>query len=88
MCIFLSGPHLKKIVNDLLLHYPPDTPVTLVYRATWPEQRIYQGSLRKDDTIYNVRSGKKVKVDILTEERTGGARSTVPATGSMTTSLA
>jgi precorrin-4/cobalt-precorrin-4 C11-methyltransferase len=47
MCIFLSGPHLKKIVNDLLLHYPPQTPVTLVYRASWPEQRIYQGTLDK-----------------------------------------
>ena len=45
MCIFLSGPHLKKIVTDLRLHYPATTPVTLVYRATWPDQRIYQGSL-------------------------------------------
>lgn len=45
MCIFLSGPHMKKIVADLLLHYPPETPVTLVYRATWPEQRVYQGTL-------------------------------------------
>ncbi|EJN06958.1 precorrin-4 C(11)-methyltransferase [Herbaspirillum sp. YR522] len=45
MCIFLSGPHLAKIVRDLLLHYPPATPVTLVYRASWPEQRIYQGTL-------------------------------------------
>ena len=45
MCIFLSGPHLKKIVTDLRLHYPSDTPVTLVYRATWPEQRTYQGTL-------------------------------------------
>lgn len=45
MCIFLSGPHLKKIVTDLRLHYPEDTPVTLVYRASWPEQRIYQGTL-------------------------------------------
>ncbi|PKO82980.1 MAG: precorrin-4 C(11)-methyltransferase [Betaproteobacteria bacterium HGW-Betaproteobacteria-11] len=45
MCIFLSGPHLKKIVADLRLHYPAETPVTLVYRATWPEQRIYQGTL-------------------------------------------
>ncbi|MEE9333413.1 MAG: cobalt-precorrin-4/precorrin-4 C(11)-methyltransferase, partial [Granulosicoccaceae bacterium] len=24
MCIFLSGPHLKKIVTDLLLHYTED----------------------------------------------------------------
>jgi precorrin-4/cobalt-precorrin-4 C11-methyltransferase len=45
MCIFLSGPHLKKIVTDLLLHYPADTPLALVYRASWPEQRTYQGTL-------------------------------------------
>jgi precorrin-4/cobalt-precorrin-4 C11-methyltransferase len=45
MCIFLSGPHLKKIVADLSLHYPEETPVALVYRASWPEQRIYQGTL-------------------------------------------
>ena len=45
MCIFLSGPHLKKIVTDLRLHYPDTTPVTLVYRATWPEEKIYQGTL-------------------------------------------
>lgn len=45
MCIFLSGPHLKKIVTDLRLHYPEDTPVTLVYRASWPDQRTYQGTL-------------------------------------------
>lgn len=45
MCIFLSGPHLKKIVADLRLHYPDDTPVRLIYRATWPEQQIYTGTL-------------------------------------------
>ena len=45
MCIFLSGPHLKKIVADLSLHYPQDTPVSLVYRASWPQQKIYQGTL-------------------------------------------
>ncbi|MDY7579535.1 precorrin-4 C(11)-methyltransferase [Herbaspirillum sp. RTI4] len=45
MCIFLSGPHLKQIVTDLRLHYPDDTPVKLVYRATWPEERIYEGTL-------------------------------------------
>ncbi len=45
MCIFLSGPHLKKIVADLRLHYPDDTPAALVYKATWPEERCYQGTL-------------------------------------------
>ncbi len=45
MCIFLSGPHLKKIVADLRLHYPDDTPVALVYRATWPEEKSHQSTL-------------------------------------------
>jgi len=45
MCIFLSGPHLKKIVADLRLHYPDDTPVALIYRVSWPDQRTYQGTL-------------------------------------------
>lgn len=45
MCIFLSGPHLKKIVADLRLHYPDATPVALVYRASWPEERIHQSTL-------------------------------------------
>ncbi|MDD5265782.1 MAG: precorrin-4 C(11)-methyltransferase [Methylococcales bacterium] len=45
MCIFLSGPHLKKIVADLHLHYPDDTPVALVYRATWPEEKSHQSTL-------------------------------------------
>lgn len=45
MCIFLSGPHLKKIVTDLLLHYPAETPVSLVHRASWPDQRSYSGTL-------------------------------------------
>ncbi len=47
MCIFLSGPHLTKIVQDLLLHYPPSTPVALVYRSTWPDRREHRSTLEK-----------------------------------------
>ncbi len=45
MCIFLSGPHLKQIVSDLLIHYPIETPVSLVCRVSQPEERRYSGSL-------------------------------------------
>jgi precorrin-4/cobalt-precorrin-4 C11-methyltransferase len=45
MCIFLSGPHLKKIVSDLLIFYPATTPVALVYRASWPDQRKHSSTL-------------------------------------------
>lgn len=45
MCIFLSGPHLKKIVEDLLCHYPATTPVSLIYRATWSDERKHSSKL-------------------------------------------
>ncbi|WP_354685804.1 precorrin-4 C(11)-methyltransferase [Cupriavidus necator] len=45
MCIFLSGQRLKQTVADLLLHYPPDTPVALVRRASWPDQAIHRSTL-------------------------------------------
>ncbi len=78
MCIFLSGPHLKKIVADLSRHYPEETPLTLVYRASWPEQRIYQGTLgtvlqetRRDD--WNLTTmllvGAALGHDLVTESR-------------------
>lgn len=45
MCIFLSGQRLKQTVADLLLHYPADTPVALVRRASWPDQAIHRSTL-------------------------------------------
>lgn len=45
MSIFLSGARLGETVAELLQHYPPTTPMALVYKATWPQQRIYQGTL-------------------------------------------
>ena len=45
LCIFLSGPHLKRIVAELEPHYPPDTPVALVYRASWPDERSHRSTL-------------------------------------------
>jgi precorrin-4/cobalt-precorrin-4 C11-methyltransferase len=45
LCVFLSGPHLKRIVGELSPHYPPDTPVALVYRASWPDERSHRSTL-------------------------------------------
>jgi precorrin-4/cobalt-precorrin-4 C11-methyltransferase len=47
ICVFLSGPHLSKIVSDLRLHYLEDTPVALVYRASTPEERIHRSTLSR-----------------------------------------
>jgi precorrin-4/cobalt-precorrin-4 C11-methyltransferase len=45
MAIFLSGPQLESIVAQLLEHYAPQTPVALVYRATWPEEKTHESTL-------------------------------------------
>ena len=45
LCIFLSGPHLRRIVTELRPHYPPDTPVALVHRASWPDERSHRSTL-------------------------------------------
>jgi len=45
LCIFLSGAQLPQVLADLAGSYPPETPVALVQKATWPQERIYEGTL-------------------------------------------
>ncbi|MCW4009197.1 MAG: precorrin-4 C(11)-methyltransferase [Candidatus Bathyarchaeota archaeon] len=46
MVIFLGTPHIARVVDDLQRGgYPKDTPVQVVYKATWPEQKIVKGTL-------------------------------------------
>ena len=46
MCIFLSITMLDKVVEELIAGgYEPSTPIAIVQRATWPEQRIFKATL-------------------------------------------
>ena len=46
MCIFLSVHMFADLVRDLMAGgYPADTPVAVVEKASWPEQRIFRGTL-------------------------------------------
>jgi len=40
MCIFLSIDKIDEVVKILIPHYGKDCPVAVVYKATWPEQKI------------------------------------------------
>ena len=46
MCIFLSAGIAEQVQNELLVHYPPETPVAVCHHLTWPDQRIWRGELR------------------------------------------
>lgn len=45
MAIFLSVQNIGEVVRRLTTSYPETTPVAVVQRATWPDQKIVQGAL-------------------------------------------
>lgn len=52
MCIFLSVHAIEEVMATLKEGgYPADTPVAIVAKATWPDQRIFRGTI---DTIAGI----------------------------------
>ena len=45
MCIFLGVQMIDEVVKDLLTHYKPETPVAVVQKASWPDEKIVRGTL-------------------------------------------
>lgn len=46
MCIFLSVHMLENVVNELITGgYSADTPIAIVYKASWPEEKIVRATL-------------------------------------------
>lgn len=45
MAIFLSVHMIEEVVEKLLLHYGEQTPVAVIQRATWEDQKIVLGTL-------------------------------------------
>lgn len=45
LCIFLSVDKIEEITRILIPHYGKDCPVAVVYKATWPDQKIVHAKL-------------------------------------------
>ena len=45
MCIFLGVHMIEKVVDELLTSYDPDTPVAVVQKASWTDEKIVRGTL-------------------------------------------
>ena len=58
MCIFLSITMLDEVVKELMAGgYEESTPIAIVQRASWPEQKIVRGTL---STIVDDIQGKDI----------------------------
>lgn len=51
LCIHLSIHVLDRVKRELTPHYGADCPVALVFRASWPEQRIIRTTLGALDPV-------------------------------------
>jgi len=45
MAIFLSVHMISDLVDKLRTHYPADTPVAIIQRASWPDQKVVKATL-------------------------------------------
>lgn len=46
LVIFLSVGMIERVVAELMEGYPKNTPVVVIEKASWPEQKIVRGTLR------------------------------------------
>jgi len=46
ICIFLSAGMIDRVVKELKQGYSDNTPVAVVYRATWEDEKIVEGTLK------------------------------------------
>ena len=45
MCIFLGVQLIEDVVSDLLTQYPVETPIAVIQKASWPDEKIVRGTL-------------------------------------------
>ncbi len=40
LCLYLSARHVQSAQEELMKHYPPETPVAICFRVGWPDEQI------------------------------------------------
>ena len=73
MCIYLSAAIAPKIQKELLVHYPPETPVAICYKLTWKEEKIWRTTLK--DLAATVKENKLSMTTMIVVGKAIGNRS-------------
>jgi precorrin-4/cobalt-precorrin-4 C11-methyltransferase len=47
LALHLSIHVIDRIAAELIPHYGPDCPAAVVYRASWPDERVLRGTLAR-----------------------------------------
>ena len=63
LAIHLSVRNLKHVCETLTPHYGADCPVAVVYRASWPDEQVVEGTL--SDIRQKVRAAKITRTALI-----------------------
>ncbi|SEA88556.1 precorrin-4 C(11)-methyltransferase [Pedobacter hartonius] len=72
MCIFLSAGIINKVEGQLLQHYPPETPVAVLFRVSWKDEQVWTGKL--DELSRIIKSNKLTRTVLVIVGEAIGAR--------------
>ncbi|WIY25626.1 precorrin-4 C(11)-methyltransferase [Parasedimentitalea psychrophila] len=70
LAIHLSVHVLEKVIAELTPHYGADCPVAIVWRATWPDQRVVKATL---ETLEDATEGERGRTALILVGRAIGA---------------
>jgi precorrin-4/cobalt-precorrin-4 C11-methyltransferase len=65
LCIFLSADKIRSLATDLEPFYGRDCPVGVVFRASWPDQKIMRGTLESIADIMEESGTRKTAMIIV-----------------------
>ena len=63
ICLFLSARVARKVQEQMLKYYEPDTPVAVLYRLTWKDEEVYTGTLQNLTDL--VKKSKKTRTVLI-----------------------
>jgi len=72
MCIFLSAGIINRVEGQLLQHYPPETPVAVLFRVSWKDEKVWTGKL--DGLSKIIKSNKLTRTVLVIVGEAIGAR--------------
>ena len=72
MCIFLSAGIVQKVEGQLLQHYPPTTPLAVLYRVSWKDEQVWTGQLSELSQI--IQENKLTRTVLIIVGEAVGAR--------------
>lgn len=74
LALFLSVQDMGPVVEELKKGYPTGTPVAVIYKASWPEEKVIQGTLENIEGLVK-EAGIQKTAQILVGNFLGGAYS-------------